>query len=137
MERMIFDARCIGLSFSQLGSEQQSDVCSELIVKTATSTGLKLPTNETFCLVLEKQLIQYINDCGFSNFTAEEFDLSLLFNLENDIPLPSGIDIEKISPFGDAVSVSFISRLLKNYLIVRKMIDRKLQNFIDGIGYNY
>lgn len=138
LENYIFEARINGgLSFSQLTEQQQSAVSLETIFKASALSGIKLPTTELLVGVVEQEFSKYLLSFGFKNLNEQELNTALQINMPNNFSLPSGISIEPIEPFGDAVSVSYLGKVLLNYQVLRTMVDRKLKNFIDGNGYNY
>lgn len=139
IETLVLEARADDsyFSFSQLDSDKQHILASQLVFKAAAISGLSLSQNEYFCDELEKQIVKFFNQFGFSNLNEKEFELALQINLARRFTMPSGIELDNIEPFGAFVNVAYLAKVLDNYMVIRNMIDRKLKNFIDGNGYNY
>lgn len=133
---MVLDARTSGeLSFSQMDDEKQNGIALMLIFRISVISGLRIPENQSFLDELAKQIVKYITKFGFKNLTESEMEVALQINIPSRFSYPSGFSMEIIEPFGDSVNVTFFGKVLNNYMGLRWLVDRRLQNFIDGIGF--
>jgi len=133
---MVLDARASGeLSFSQIDEEKQKGIAFILIFKISVISGLKIPENQSFLDELAKQIVKYLTKFGFKNLTESEMELALQINIPSRFSYPIGFSMEIVEPFGDAVNVSYLGKVLNNYMGLRWLVDRRLQNFIDGVGF--
>lgn len=140
IEKQVLEARQVGFSLFQIEeSEFKAFVCA-LVFKISAMTGIKLPKELEYIEELEYELGKHLLENTYRELSTEEVHLALRVNLPYPLTalrFPSGIEIDRVEPQGDCVSVEYVSLVLRNYKVIRNAIDRKLQNFIDGIGYNY
>lgn len=133
---MVLDARTSGeLSFSQLEEDKQHTAAFMLILRISVISGLKVPENQIFIDELASQVSKYLTKFNFKNLTESEMELALQINIPVRFSYPSGFSMEIIEPFGDAVNVTFLGKVLNNYMGLRHLVERRLQNFINGIGF--
>lgn len=132
VEKQIISGRLDGLSICQLTDDEQKLVADEIILKAAYIVGCPTPLTDFYADGLSKEMIEYINQFGFGELTLSEIILALRLNTKGGLKFPTGVDIEKVIFAGTCFNVDFLSRVLSNYMALRNILDRKLENYIDG-----
>lgn len=132
LELKIYDARCTGLSFVQMEEGDLKISVDQIMLRVASICGCALPNTEFFAKFIADEILVFILDFGYPELTLEEFLLAFRLNAKGGLKYPNGIDFEQIPFFGNSLNVDYISKVLSNYLSLRKILDRKLQNKIDG-----
>ena len=87
---------------------------------------------EGFAQVLADEIITLIDEFGYGNLTLAEVILAVRMNVI-DFRMPSGIDIDKAVFSCSCFNIAFLAKILHNYMVIRKQIDRKFQNKLSGI----
>lgn len=128
----MIDARLEGKTFYQMSEEELVVAVDQIILRSSAEIGCDLPFTEMFSNVLSEQIILFINNCGYENYTLREVLLSFQINLIHPLPKYLAVELHEVIFSGRCVNVSFISKTLSNYKEIRHQLDRKLQNFIDG-----
>lgn len=113
-------------------SESKYQLGDELLLVASSVHGVNPPASLSFSQVVSNEIHTMVMEGSFSELGYPEVLLAIRLNGRNDIKFPAGLDLEKIKFFGSFVSVDFISQILMNYMTVRNLIDRKIQNHIDG-----
>lgn len=131
-ERRIINARIDGVSFSQIEQDNVRWHIDQLMLRGAAICGCKLPSTEFFAEIIADELTELIVNFGYSELTYLELLLAMRINAKGGFKFPSGLDLETISFFGNSFNVDYYSKVLNNYMTIRNLLDRKLQNFIDG-----
>lgn len=126
-ELKIISSRLDKPDFSSIDEETKKDLIDKFIVDASTIVGCPLPTTELFADSLSVQIIRYLTDFGFGNLTLDELNLALLLNLNGDI----GIDNSVVEFTGKFINVAFLAKVLKRYMIARKIVDGKIINNLD------
>lgn len=124
-EAKMVDARLNGYSISQIEKDNLKSDIDLLVFRLSSISGSELPTNDEFASILADELLIYLLDFGYGDLTIEEIVLSFRFNSKAELVA------ERILPKG-FLNVMYVARVLENYLLLRNMLDRKLQNHIDG-----
>jgi hypothetical protein len=104
----------------------------QIILRCSADVGCDLPFTDMFANVLSEQIILFIDNCGYLNYTLKEILLCLQINLMHPLPSYLAVEVDEVKFSGRCVNVSFMSKTLNNYKLIRNQLDRKLQNFIDG-----
>ena len=104
----------------------------QIMFRGAAISGCSLPQTEFFAGFIAEELLVFINEFGYSEYTFDEIILALRFNSMGGLKRSSGEDIEQVDFLGSCFNVNYISRVLSNYALVRNQLDRKLQNQLDG-----
>lgn len=139
VELQILGARTAdgAISLNQMSEDHLKSVACLFVFRAAAISGLNLPDNTFFVEEIEAQVLKFLLKFGYKNLNEKELELALQLNLPVYYQLPSGVDIQFIEATGSFVNVNFLGNVLKNYMTIRNVIDRRLKNYIDGIGYNY
>ncbi len=104
----------------------------KLILNAAAITGCGLPQTEFFAEILTEQVKVFLTEYGYEMLTSEEISLALFLNEKRNVRLMSGIELVYVDFVGNHFNVSYLSKILHNYGVLRGCLDRKFQNFIDG-----
>lgn len=120
------------MSFSQLTKDEQLLASDQIIAQCVAVYGCQLPQSEKVSETLTKELANYILGFGYENLTVGEIVLAIRFNVLFDSRLPSGLEIEIVPFTMPYANVSFVAKVLHNYMVIRNYLDRKFQNQIDG-----
>lgn len=129
---MIIDARLNGSSFSELSDMDLRVATDQIILNCSAIVGCDMPYTELFANVLSQQIVSFITEFGYGSYTLQEVILALKINCTQNFIISDSVDIDEVIFSGRCVNVNFISKILKNYSLLRNSLDRKLQNFIDG-----
>lgn len=129
---MILEARHEGLSFCQLSEKDKRYATDNLMLRGAAISGCPLPTTEFFAGYISEELEIFISKFGYEELTLAELLLSLRLNSKNEMKYPSGLEIEAAQFSGNCFNIDFFAKVLKNYMNLRLLLDRKFQNVIDG-----
>ena len=128
----MIDARLEGKAFSEMTENETRVAIDQIILRCSADVGCDLPFTDMFANVLSEQIILFIDNCGYLNYTLKEILLSLQINLMHPLPSYLAVEVDEVKFSGRCVNVSFMSKTLNNYKAIRNQLDRKLQNFIDG-----
>lgn len=104
----------------------------QIILRCSAIVGCEMPFTEMFANILSEQIISFIIGFGYNNLTLSEIILAIETNIASSLKMPAGIEVEEITFSGRCVNVTFLSKVLKNYISIRNLLDRKLQNVVDG-----
>ena len=132
IEALILGARQEGLSFCQLQGNDLRYATDQIMVRGAAITGCELPGTEYFADMLSNELVEFISNYGYGEYTLKEILTALRLNTQPGMRWPSGLEIERIAFTGSCFNVDFLARVLGTYSQLRNILDRKFQNFIDG-----
>lgn len=94
------------------------------MIRIAGLYGCALPSTEFYARFIADEIKIFFKDFGYGELTLEEILLAFRLNV-----LPG---FETIPFSGLCVNVDFISKVINEYLNTRKLLDRKLQNKLDG-----
>lgn len=104
----------------------------QIMFRGAAISGCSLPQTEFFAEFIAEELLVFINEFGYSEYTFDEIILALRLNSMGGLKRTSGEDIEQVGFSGSCFNVNYISKVLSNYALVRNYLDRKIENQIDG-----
>jgi hypothetical protein len=132
VEDLILKSRLDGYSFCQLSKEKKRYATDNIMLRGAAISGCALPETEFFATYISEELEIFISDFGFEELTLSELLLALRLNSKNEMKYTSGDEITNVQFSGKCFNVDFFSKVLRNYMILRNNLDRKIQNHIDG-----
>lgn len=121
-----------GESLCELLDNELRISTDQIILNCSAIVGCEMPYTELFANVLSEQIISFIMDFGYPTYTLKEVLLAMRINCTQKFSISDVVEIDEITFTGRCVNVNFISKVLKNYSLLRNSLDRKLQNFIDG-----
>lgn len=104
----------------------------QIMFRGAAISGCQLPQTEFFAGYIAEELTVFINGFGYGQLTFDEIILAMRLNSTGNIRVASGAEMLSIPFFGSSFNVDYISKILSNYMILRKQLDVKLKNKIDG-----
>ena len=131
-EKKILKARNSGLSFCEINEDLVRSSIDQIMLRGAAIYGCSLPQTEFFASFIAEELTKLISDFGYAELTIDEILLSLNINCSSRAKFPSGLEIEEVVFSGTTFNVAFIAHVLENYMKIRNILDRKMQNIIDG-----
>jgi len=126
------DARLTGFSISQLSENDLRIASDKIIIRCSVLTGCEMPFTEFYAAALTEQILEIFVKFGFDKLTLAEILLAMEMNWMKYVQLPSGDYADEIRFEGKTVNVSFITKVLYKYMMIRNFLDRKLENHIDG-----
>lgn len=129
-ERKIIDSRLKGISFSNL--ELVDTLVDEMILRLVSICGCNLPNTDIFARFIADEISKFILEFGYSEYTMDEILLAFRLNARGGNKHPNGEEIERVPFFGNCLNVDYVARVLENYRTIRNLLDRKLQNKLDG-----
>lgn len=131
-EELVFKARLSGLSFIQLPESDRKAATDQIIARGASICGCELPGTEFFADILSQEIVEFISNYGYDEFTLSEIITAFRMNAMVGLKWPSGLEIEKIEFRGGVFSIDFMSNVLAKYNQIRHHLDRRFQNLLDG-----
>lgn len=134
-EKLIFGARLKGASICTIDKESLKTEFNEIIVRLTAICGCPLPNTEYFSSILIDEILDFLNLAGFSQYTLREFILAFQLNAGGYMKNSTGEPLEPIKFTGAFLNIDYIAKVLNNYTQIRKLLDRKLQNHIDGYEF--
>jgi hypothetical protein len=132
VELRIIESRLNGLSFCQLEGNNLRVATDQILLSGAAISGCPLPHTEGFAEILSNEIIEFVNEYGYGELTLEEILTALRLNARGGLKLPTGIEVEHVPFSGNCFNVVYLSKVLSNYKTFRDILERRLQNFIDG-----
>jgi|GEM_PF-1765924 hypothetical protein len=130
-EKIIIKSRQGGKPFSDLHGNDRYHFLDQVIARIAASTGCDLPQSDFFAKIIGEELDGVMVDFGYDKLTLSEVIFAIRLN-SNHAAMKIPSEIEPIKFTGRIVNSYFLSNVLSNYMMLRAMLDRKLQNFLDG-----
>lgn len=131
-EDKIVEARLDGFSFNQIEENKLRWHVDQIMLRGAAISGCAIPATEFFAEIISEELSSFILNFGYEELTYAEILLALRINSKGGYKYPSGIEIEPVVFFGNCFNIDYFSKVMSNYMAIRNLLDRKLQNFIDG-----
>lgn len=132
VENLIIKSRLEGLSFCQLEGNDLRVATDKIIFVTGAIVGCPLPQTEGFAEIISNEIVIFINQYGYEELTLDEILTALRLNAKGGLRFPTGIEVDHVSFTGNCFNIVYLSKVLSNYKSFRDILDRKLQNFIDG-----
>lgn len=132
MERLLLDARESEPSFSELDEVELRLATDKIILNCSAITGCELPFTELFADTISTSIVSFIEKFEYSDLNVSEVILAMEFNLKHQLRMPSGIELQEVIFVGRCPNISYLSKIMYNYMVIRNNIDRRLQNLIDG-----
>jgi hypothetical protein len=132
VEEKILDARLKGLSFSQLSESQLRVATDQIMLKGSAICGCPTPLTEGFAKTISDELIVFVSEYGYDNLTLDEIFTALRLNTEGGWRWPSGDVVERIEFSGTCFNVTYVSKILYIYMVMRNSLDAKFKNKISG-----
>ena len=112
-------------------NDEFKNICAdEIQEKSCAWYSVLPPPSKNFTKAVSKEILMMLED--YPELAYEEILLAIRFNASSPNDIPSNLEIDKIKFFGSFIGVGFLSLVLDNYMKLRKFLDRKLKNLIDG-----
>lgn len=131
----ILKERKNGLAISQTLSDRLKCDTDKLVFVGAAIYGSAIPATEFFADIICEEVINFIFGSGIENLAFGEILLALRFNTKNNFNPPKGLELEMINFTGTTFNINFLSKVVFNYMQIRNLLDRKIQNQIDGYEF--
>jgi hypothetical protein len=132
VEKLIFGARLKGASISTVPEEELNKILNDIVIRLTAICGCPLPNTEYFANILAKEINDFLIKFKFEQYTLSEIILAFQLNSGGYLKHPTGENIESIKFTGAFLNIDYMAKVLNNYREVRNLLDRKLQNHIDG-----
>jgi hypothetical protein len=130
-DKKVLAARCIGLSFCEMNDDEIQWSIDQIIFKGSVNYGVLVVESETMAQHLSEEIKILILEYGLSELTLEEILLALRINYSGHV-YPSGNEMLQAELKGQFLSTKFLADVLKNYMAIRTIFTRTIENFIDG-----
>lgn len=104
----------------------------QIMIRSVALYGCSLPQSDFLAQFISEETRKFILEFGYPELTLEEILLALMINTKSDIKYPSGNELQPVSFSGVYFNVNFLSKVLDNYSSLRTVLERKIQNHIDG-----
>lgn len=129
----IIKARCaIDFSIEELTLTDRENIADEIMISCSATFGCQLPASKEISDSVSKGIRKLFEREGYKDLSEEEIHLAMSFNFDQNVAFPDALEIQQVKNSGQFVNVEFVSKIVYNYMLIRKFLDRKLQNFIDG-----
>lgn len=132
IEKKIIRARLDGKSLSEMDEKEQRVLCDNIIFKCSAFTGCELPATDYFADILSESILAFFMELGYSDLTLNEMILALSLNCTHQQKLPGNIELPEVVFSGKGANISYLSKVVGRYMILRNYLDRRFQNLIDG-----
>ena len=129
-EKQIVKSRMNGISFSKI--ELIDTLVDEMILRLVSICGCNLPNTDIFARFIADEISKFILEFGYAEYTMDEILLAFRLNARGGNKHPNGEEIERVQFFGNCLNVDYVARVLENYRTIRNLLDRKIQNKLDG-----
>lgn len=126
-EKMVCEARGSGVSFEDMDKDDREVASDEIMLRIASICGCALPNTDFFAKYISEEIEHFIMKFGYSGYTLEEIILAFRLNSGG-----YGVGYDHVQFTGVCVNVDFIAKVLINYSEVRKTLENKIKNKIDG-----
>lgn len=131
-ERRIVKNRIRGHSFAQISPESMQVEVDRLILKIASLYGCNVPQSDIHASMLCSLFRNFIEETEYQEYTPNEVELALLFNVNEKIEIPAATEYERVQFSGNTPNLNFVSSVLYNYSLLRNQLDKKIKMFLDG-----
>lgn len=132
VDHKIIDARISGISLFEYQLSELEDSFDFVLLKIAGISGIKIPFDAAFIQIIKEQVVKFLLNFGYDELNLSEIILAFELNCKIYLKYPVGIEISHIPICGEHINVDYVSQVLYNYMTIRNLLDRKLQNLIDG-----
>lgn len=132
VELKIIEKRLSGLSFCQLTGDELKRAADHLLLKASAIVGCPLPETDFYAEALTNEIVEFLNEMGYGELTVDEIVFAMRLNSKGGLRYPSGVDVETTTFKGAYFNLDFLSKVLGTYATLRGMLNRKLQNYLDG-----
>ncbi len=123
LEKRIIYSRCTGESFCQLNDNDLKIAVDQIMLRVAAICGCSLPNTDFFAKFIADEILLFVMDFGYKEYTLDEILLAFRINANAAETIPfSGI----------CININYLAKVLDSYRNTRNLLDRKLQNKIDG-----
>jgi hypothetical protein len=102
-----------------------------LSIRISAIAGCNLPKTDFFSSVISEEIMHYILNFGYQELTVEEILLAFRLN-SHGYRYETGEYMVMVNFTGHCLNVDYVSKVLSNYMTMRKICERKIQNQIDG-----
>lgn len=132
VDKKVISARLNGKALSELSESELAYCLDKITLKCNLHYGLNLPVTDFIANCLAEEVKKLLSDFGYWDFSFAEIELAFEINLQNSMVMPSSLELQKVTPVNDSAFVDFLAKLLYNYSMVRKQLDERFKNVIDG-----
>jgi len=108
------------------------DEFDETLYRISKISGVDVKSDEIDFELLKEELIIYLKNFGYLNYTVEEILLAVRLNSTPQYFQKNVLDVEKIKCSVKYLNVSYLSEVLANYSQLRVLVEKKVKNIIDG-----
>lgn len=130
-ELQIIEARDNG-AISQYEKENLRNEIDTMIPRFSAISGCNLPNTSFFSWFVTDEIMIFLRDFGYSDYSLQEVLLAFRFNSEGGNKYPNGEEVEQIRFTGSCINVDYLSKIMLNYKQMRDLLDKKIKNKIDG-----
>lgn len=135
-EKSVWKARLSSNSIIQYSATEALEILNRILISSCNISGLPMHDDKIFSEQLKKDLLNFFLEFGYKLLNEEEFLLAFKINAWGQAKFLDGTSIPQIEPTGKFINVMFCAKVLGNYMTVRSIFDRKMENIIDGYAKN-
>lgn len=132
LEKKIISARCASQSLSSMDKIGLKNGFKSIISSCISIYGFFPINNADQFESLTSESVSFFMSMDFDHLNFHEYHLALQLNAKGNLKFPTGVEAESVKASTTGVNVKFISDVMCLYLQFRNILDRKLQNSIDG-----
>jgi len=104
----------------------------QIMFRGAAVCGCPLPQTELFAKFIAEEIESYLMGFGYKELTLQEVVLAFKMNIGHKIKNSLGEDLSCVEFYGNTINVSFIGKILSNYMVIRKGLEARIINQIEG-----
>lgn len=132
-EKLIVENRLTGDSLSETYGNDRRHFLDQVVARISAQVGCDLPQTDFFANIVCEEMEGIMVDFGYDQLTLKEVVFAIRMNSSpSSMKLPSGVDLDHVPFSGRLPNGYFLSKVLSNYMMFRKILDGKFTNFIDG-----
>lgn len=115
-----------------MADEELTWATDQIMTRGAAIYGCALPKTDYLAQFIGEEIVTIINEFGFSEYTLEEILLAMRVNAVANDRWLSGNETVFVDFSGVSFNTKFLTAVLTIYSKMRDMLNRKIQNHIDG-----
>lgn len=115
----------------ELDETELRHAIDQIILSGSAITGSSLPQTEFIATFLFSEISKFLIEMGYGELTLDEVLLAMRLN-SSGMLTNSSSELVSVELRTQNFNVMFVASVLVNYVQMRHLLDRKLQNQIDG-----
>lgn len=131
-EDLIVKKRDNERAISEIEEPERLKELSVVLLKISVFLGVSLPSNELLLEMLTSLFQDSLINFGYENLSLKELLFAFELNKQNVLKDEQGDLIKEVEDPFKSLNIGYTSKVLKNYMIARNLLDAKAKNVIYG-----